>query len=761
MIGQALLLFALLATFTTGALMAIPRVTGMSAAHDRWITAATVVAAALLTGLISQDPVVVGPAVIVAVLSIALVRPLGRGWARLGSAAFAGAAGSAGAYLAYVAVLTATSRLSVAGWFLSALLLLLEVAALGLTLTFVHELLDVLARPRVQVTVPALPARLPRVCIQVPAYNEPVELVKQTLDALAMIDYPRLMVQLVDNNTPDPQMWRPIEEHCRKLGRRFHFIHLEHWPGYKSGALNEATRRLPASVDIVAVVDADYVVEPGFLRETVGHFQDQRVAFVQTPQHYREWADDGYLTACFYAYKYFSDITMPSRNRRNSIIFCGTMGLIRRRVLDAIGGWDQWCITEDAEASLRILAEGWRGVYVDRPYGHGIMPLSFDGLKKQRFRWAFGGVQILKKHWRLMLTGRRPDGSRSELSAAQRYHYLVGGLQWFNEVLTVGFTALLLTSGLVVLFGHHLPMRQLTGAVLAIPVVFMVTSLARVTWAMRTRGGASIRQGLGAIGVLFSLSLVVAQAALTALVRKEGVFLRTPKARTDSTLGRTLAASQTESLLAVACLGVAVGVLVLHLSPVTGAIAVLMLLQGAVYSTAPFNALRAEGIRLTPLRRQFRSSPQNTGQRPRVARLARRARNTAVAVALAGVATSLIGVLAISPEGGAVFPAGGLVPPASEQIARAAGAKPRPSPSASPSGHQSPGAGQSAPAGATPSPVAGPSPAATATPAQTLTRPGATPSAAPTTAPTTAAASSRPTPATAPTPPVPTPHSHP
>jgi len=145
-------------------------------------------------------------------------------------------------------------------------------------------------------------------------------------------------------------------------------------------------RRLPVDVDIVVVVDADYVVEPSFLKETVGHFADGEVAFVQTPQHYRDWADNSYLSHCFYAFKYFYDVTMASRNERNAIIFCGTMGLIRRSVLDAIGGWDEWCIIEDAEASLRILALGYRGVFVNKAYGHGLMPLSFEGLKKQRFR---------------------------------------------------------------------------------------------------------------------------------------------------------------------------------------------------------------------------------------------------------------------------------------------------------------------------------------------------------------------------------------
>ena len=142
-------------------------------------------------------------------------------------------------------------------------------------------------------------------------------------------------------------------------------------------------------MEIIGVVDADYHVHPRFLRDTVGHFADPRIAFVRTPQHCRDWEDDRYLRTLLYSYRYFFDVTMPARAHRNAIIFCGTMGLVRRSELDAIGGWSETCITEDAEASLRILGRGSRiGLYVPTAYGAGLMALTFDGLRKQRHRWS-------------------------------------------------------------------------------------------------------------------------------------------------------------------------------------------------------------------------------------------------------------------------------------------------------------------------------------------------------------------------------------
>ena len=117
---------------------------------------------------------------------------------------------------------------------------------------------------------------------------------------------------------------------------------------------------------------------------------------------------------------------MPARNERNSIIFAGTMGLPRRSAVERLGGWDEWTITEDAETSLRLLPAGWSGWFLDQPLGRGIMPLTFAALKSQRFRWCFGGMQILRKHWRDLRPWDRHPGNR--LSVAQRMDYLLGGL---------------------------------------------------------------------------------------------------------------------------------------------------------------------------------------------------------------------------------------------------------------------------------------------------------------------------------------------
>jgi cellulose synthase/poly-beta-1,6-N-acetylglucosamine synthase-like glycosyltransferase len=152
------------------------------------------------------------------------------------------------------------------------------------------------------------------VSLHVPAYSEPPEVVASTLRSLAGLDYPDYEVLVIDNNTPDSAAWRALEHHCRQLGPKFHFMHLDQWPGYKSGALNFALTQTDPRAEIIGSIDADYQLDPSFLRQLVPAFADPQVAFVQTPQDYRDYAGDPYLESTYHGYKYFFEVSMPAPN---------------------------------------------------------------------------------------------------------------------------------------------------------------------------------------------------------------------------------------------------------------------------------------------------------------------------------------------------------------------------------------------------------------------------------------------------------------
>lgn len=494
-------------------------------------------------------------------------------------------------YLVYALAITAFSPLSPIALIFSFIVFVFQVVALLLWLTYAFEAIDVMCRVRWHhVPLPmSLDEQAPFVSLHVPTYSEPPELVEKTLRALARLDYPHYEVILIDNNTPEETQWQPLVTVCHELG--FKCVHLDHWPGYKSGALNFALALTDPRTELIGVVDADYIVEPDYLRQTVPYFANPQLAFLQAPQDYRDFEGNRFLEAAYNAYKYFFDVSLPSRNERNAIIFGGTMGLIRKTVLQEIGGWDEWCITEDAEASLRILKRGYTGLYINHTFGRGLMPLNFEGLKKQRFRWAFGGVQILKKHWSALMPWARYLDSQNQLTISQRYFYLIGGLQWFNEWLTFLFSLILILGVLLTFSGSVSRTGPLIDALLVIPIIFLGTGLLRVLWVLRSRLDLSWRHALDALTIWFSLSWVVTLACWEGLVQARGVFLRTPKTSDQSAWARALQITIWETILGAICVIAGVTLLLTRLSWFTVAVFFFCLFQGAVYLSAPWHSL--------------------------------------------------------------------------------------------------------------------------------------------------------------------------
>jgi cellulose synthase/poly-beta-1,6-N-acetylglucosamine synthase-like glycosyltransferase len=571
-------------------------------------------------------------ALAVLTLVVAAARPQ---WNPVGQAFFASFAAAALAYLAFAAVVTFASGLPLLGTVASAFLLLLETAALVLSGSFTFEGCDVLCRARWTRPRPAYdPAYLPRVSLHVAAYNEPPDMLIETIQSLERLDYPDFEIVVIDNNTKDPSIWQPVQQWC--AGRpRVRFAHADPLPGFKAGALNLALRECtdPAA-ELIGVVDADYLVDPAWLSQVVGWFADPRIAFVQTPQDYREYRGDAYLTACYDAFKYFFAATMPARNDRDSIIFAGTMGLLRRAALEQLGGWDEWCITEDAEASLRMLKNGWSGLYMPQAFGRGVMPLTFASLKSQRFRWCFGGMQILRRHWRELLPwARRPD---NRLSLGQRMDYLLGGLQWLNDLVYLGFTVVLLATAGLLLASGHTGLRPLLGVAVLLPAALVTSGFVRAVWSLRRRTGIGMRRALLAFANWLSLSWAVALACAQGLVRSKGVFLRTPKSAEDGRLLNALWATRAETLLCVALWAAAA---LVGVRGTAGLLVGLLAWQGAIYACAPLMAWLNLHTKLSAQLERRRRTEQ---LRERAAQLAPYGTGAAAGFAAAAVVAALM-----------------------------------------------------------------------------------------------------------------------
>jgi exo-beta-1,3-glucanase (GH17 family)/cellulose synthase/poly-beta-1,6-N-acetylglucosamine synthase-like glycosyltransferase len=361
----------------------------------------------------------------------------------------------------------------------------------------------------------------PKVSIHVPAFFEPPEMLKQTLDAVSQLDYPNFECVVIINNTPDPAFWQPIQDHCRALGERFKFINAEKVQGFKAGALRIAMERTAVDAEIIGIIDADYAVEPDWLKDLVPVFADSRVGLVQAPQDHR----DGDRSLMHYImngeYAGFFDIGMVQRNEANAIIVHGTMCLIRRAAMEMAGGWAGDTICEDTDLGLAIIEHGWLTHYTNHRYGRGLLPDTYEAFKKQRHRWAYGGFQIAKKHWRRFLPGA------SRLSPDQRREFALGWLNWLGaESLGVLVAILNLIWVPIVAFADiAIPDRILTLPIIAAFVVSLLHFLVLYRLRVPVKWG----QMLGAMVAAMSVQWTVSRAVANGLITEHLAFARTSK----------------------------------------------------------------------------------------------------------------------------------------------------------------------------------------------------------------------------------------
>jgi exo-beta-1,3-glucanase (GH17 family)/cellulose synthase/poly-beta-1,6-N-acetylglucosamine synthase-like glycosyltransferase len=369
-----------------------------------------------------------------------------------------------------------------------------------------------------------LPEKPPLVSIHVPACREPPEMLRQTLDSVAQLSWPNLECVVVINNTPDPALWSPIEDHCRLLGPRFKFVRVESLQGFKAGALRLALEHTAPEAEIIGVLDADYVVHPDWLKDLVPAFADPRVGFVQAPQDHRDADRNVTHMVMNREYAGFFDIGMVQRNEVNAIVAHGTMCLIRREALVDAGGWSSDTIVEDTDLGLSMLERGWRAHYTQRRYGWGLLPCDFAAYKRQRHRWAYGGMQLIRKHWRSFLPGR------GLLTPHQRAQYLFGWLTWLGaESIGVLIAILnLIWMPLVAFLGIAVPEAVLTLPVLATFAVMLLHFMVLY----RTRVQAPIFASLGAALSAMALQFTVGRAVADGVIRDKLPFVRTAKGAT-------------------------------------------------------------------------------------------------------------------------------------------------------------------------------------------------------------------------------------
>jgi exo-beta-1,3-glucanase (GH17 family)/cellulose synthase/poly-beta-1,6-N-acetylglucosamine synthase-like glycosyltransferase len=505
---------------------------------------------------IPQWQSLVAASLIVAVLAFALLLIDGSELLTKGRTFLAAVAFACATLLVVIAYDYSNQYITVFGVFMGIFLALGAIGIVIVLFTEAHELAEaawIHKRRRPFSGIDAEDAYRPKVSVHVPCYNEPPDMLMRTLDALAALDYPDYEVIVIDNNTKDPGVWQPVQAYCETLGEKFRFFHVSPLAGFKAGALNFALKQTAPDAEVIAVIDSDYCVRKDWLRHLVPHFENPNIGLVQAPQDYSDADETLFKTLCYSEYKGFFQIGMVTRNDRDAIIQHGTMTMVRRTVMDELG-WAEWCICEDSELGLRVFQKGLSAAYVSESYGKGLMPDTFVDYKKQRFRWAYGAVQILKKHSAELFRGKN-----TQLTLGQRYHFIAGWLPWLADGLNVFYTlgAIMYATAMIIAPRFVDPPQVIFALP---PLALFLFKVGKILFVYRMVVKVSLVESLSAALAGLALSHSIAKAIIYGVFTSSMPFFRTPKMASNHGIMRAFGEAREEIFIMLLLWAAAFGI---------------------------------------------------------------------------------------------------------------------------------------------------------------------------------------------------------
>ncbi len=337
------------------------------------------------------------------------------------------------------------------GIYLYLILILGEVFHVWQLFTLIHASWDT------RVSAPFAKTFEAPVDIYITVAGEPIEIVRKTVLAAMRIDYPFSHVYILnDGKVAGKKNWRQIENIPNQTDPgKVSCITRTEPGGAKAGNINHALKLTTSP--FIAILDCDHVPKKNFLKAMAGYFIDPKVAFVQSPQYYRNHTSGFVANAAWQQQTLFFGPICRGKARTNSLFMCGTNMLIRREALDDVGGMSQDSITEDLLTSLLMHAKGWKSIYVPRILAEGLAPEDLGSYWKQQFRWSRGSLEVLFKYNPLFLPG---------LSWQQRVQYLAS-VSYYLSGLVV------LADAILPLFYFYFGLIPVSATTMAIAMIFV------------------------------------------------------------------------------------------------------------------------------------------------------------------------------------------------------------------------------------------------------------------------------------------------
>src|SRR5829696_8056776 len=340
--------------------------------------------------------------------------------------------------------------------------------------------------------------------VYVCTYDEPREVVAATLAGCRALTYPHTTYLLDDGRRPE------MRELAELAGARY--LTRADNSHAKAGNINAALSRTEG--ELVLMLDADHVPMPDALDATVGYFDDERMALVQTPHDFFNHDSVQHYVVGRHEQSLFYRVVCPGKDRHGAAYWCGSAALLRRRALLEIGGVATETIAEDFHTTIRMQHNGWTSRYHDEVLVQGLAPHDLDGYLLQRDRWSRGNLAVFT-------LPESPLRAR-ELRPLQRLSYFTS----LAAYLAPPMRLLLLVTLALVLWGGWLPMKvDMLGLLLLwLPALALNLGAGSAIVPAKTAFKVTPKEGidLGGMHALARLKL----ACLLAFVLTAGIVMR-------------------------------------------------------------------------------------------------------------------------------------------------------------------------------------------------------------------------------------------
>ncbi len=222
-------------------------------------------------------------------------------------------------------------------------------------------------------------------------YNEPVELLRETVLCATVMRYPHQTYILDDGDRPE----------VKQLAEEFncgYFARTERTHA-KAGNLNHGLQNTTG--EFIVTLDADHVPSPDLIEQVIGFFRDENTAAVQTTQdfynldsfqHKMNWR----TRVGWQQQELFFNVLQPGKDRFNAAFYCGSPAMLRRSAMEEIGGFATGTITEDMHTGLRLQKKKRTVLYHNKTLAFGLAPQTYIGFATQWQRWGYGCMQVMR-----------------------------------------------------------------------------------------------------------------------------------------------------------------------------------------------------------------------------------------------------------------------------------------------------------------------------------------------------------------------------